>query len=129
MNLNTLQILALIVTFITALKLMIMITKRNSFKSLLEAYKNSISANSWLYFSIYTGLSIFILYLIRTTGVSYTEILAVCMFVGMLMNAALIGMNLFPHYDLDKVNWRMIAIYTLIFLFVMFKSLQEIFNF
>ena len=83
-----------------------------------------------LYFSIYLLCSILFLYLIRTySDISYTEILACSMFIAFLINAGFMGISIIENYDLSKINWKMIWIYTLVWIFVMFKSIQEIFNF
>jgi len=130
MEFNTIQIIALIVIAITIIKLSFMLFKRASFDSFVESYKSSISKKPWIYFSIYLFISIVILYFIRTsTDVSYTEIVAISMFVGFLINAGLVSTNLILHYDLSKLNWNMFIPYLVIWLFIMFKSLQEIFNF
>ena len=107
-----------------------MLLKRKSFDSFIEFYKSSISKRPWQYFSAYLFISIVILYFIRTnTDISYTEILAISMFVAFLINAGLMSTNLLQHYDLSKLNWNMAIPYLVIWLFIMFKSLQEIFNF
>ena len=130
MKFNTIQIIALIVIAITIIKLSFMLFKRTSFDSFLESYKSSISKKPWIYFSIYLFISIVILYFIRTnTDISYTEIVAISMFVAFLINAGLMSTNLLQHYDLSKLNWNMAIPYLVIWLFIMFKSLQEIFNF
>ena len=130
MELNAIEIISLLVIAITTIKLSFMLFKRNSFNAFLEFYKSSISKNPWLYFSFYMIIAISILYSIRAnTDISYTEIVAVSMFLAFLINAGLMGMNIIQHYDLSKINWKMIMFYTSIWLFLMFKSLQEIFNF
>ena len=130
MKFDTIQIIALIVIAITVIKLAFMLFKRNSFDSFFESYKSSVTKNPWLYFSIYLFISILTLYFIRAnTDTSYTQIVAVCMFLSFLLNAALIGTDLLKHYDLSKINWTMVGIYILIWFFIMFKSIQEIFNF
>ena len=107
-----------------------MLFKRNSFDTFIESYKSSIIKKPWAYFSIYLFFSILILYFIRNnTDISYTEIVAVSMFISFLINASLMGTNLLEHYDLSKINWNMLGIYIIVWLFLMFKSLQEIFNF
>ena len=130
MELNTIEIISLLVIAITIIKLSIMLFKKNSFNAFIEFYKSSISKNPWLYFSFYMMIAISILYFIRVnTNISYTEIVAVSMFLAFLINAGLMGTNIIQHYDLSKINWKMIMFYISIWLFLMFKSLQEIFNF
>ena len=130
MELNTIEIISLLVIAITIIKLSIMLFKKNSFNAFIEFYKSSISKNPWLYFSFYMMIAISILCFIRVnTNISYTEIVAVSMFLAFLINAGLMGTNIIQHYDLSKINWKMIMFYISIWLFLMFKSLQEIFNF
>ena len=130
MEFNTIQILALIFVVITCIKLFFFILKRNSFDTFTDSYKSSIHDNPWLYFSIYLFCSIIFLCLIRSySDISYTEILACCMFFAFLINSGLISTSIIQHYDLSKINWRMMWIYIMIWLFIMFKSIQEIFNF
>ena len=130
MEFNTIQIIALIVIAITIIKLSFMLFKRASFDSFFESYKSSIGKKPWLYFSMYLFISILILYFIRTNSdISYTHIVAVAMFISFLINAGLMGTNILQHYDLSKINWNMVGLYILVWLFIMFKSLQEIFNF
>ena len=130
MEYNTIQTIALIVIVITFIKLSLMLFKRKSFDSFIEFYKSSMSKRPWQYFSLYLFISIVILYFIRTnTDISYTEIVAVSIFMAFLMNAGLMSTNLLQHYDLSMLNWNMAIPYLIIWLFIMFKSLQEIFNF
>ena len=130
MGFSTIQILALACVVITFVKLFFFILKRNSFDSFIESYKTLTRNSPWLYFSIYLLCSILFLYLIRTySDISYTEILACSMFIAFLINAGFMGISIIENYDLSKINWKMIWIYTLVWIFVMFKSIQEIFNF
>lgn len=130
MELNAIEIISLLVIAITIIKLSFMLFKKNSFNAFIEFYKSSISKNPWLYFSFYMMIAISILYFIRVNAnISYTEIVAVSMFLAFLINAGLMGTNIIQHYDLSKINWKMIMFYISIWLFLMFKSLQEIFNF
>ena len=130
MGFNTIQIIVIIIIAMTVVKLSFLLFKRNSFDSFIESYKSSVSKKPWMYFSIYLFFSILILYFIRTTSdISYTQITATSMFVAFLINAGLMGTNMLQHYDLSKVNWTMLGVYSFVWLFVMFKALQEIFNF
>ena len=136
MKLNSLQIIALVVAAITILKLVFfMFGRKDYLDSRVKSYVNKVNCNKWLYFSIYTSLSILALYFIRQytdingNPISYTEILAVMMFMAMLFNAVLIAANLISHLSLDKYNWGMIGTYSIIWLFIIFKSIQEIFNY
>ena len=130
MEFSTIQILALIFVVITCIKLFFFVLKRNSFDSFVDSYKSSIQNNPWLYFSIYLLCSILFLYFIRTySDISYTEILGCCLFVAFLINSGLISTSIIQHYDLSKINWKMMWIYIMVWIFIMFKSIQEIFNF
>lgn len=130
MEFNTIQIIAILAVVITCIKLFFFILKRNSFETFIDSYKSSINNMPWLYFSVYILISILILYLIRTySDLSYTNILASCMFVAFLINAGLMGTSMIQHYNFSKINWKMMWIYIGIWIFIMFKSLQEIFNF
>ena len=130
MEFSVIQILALITVVITCIKLFFFVLKKNSFDSFLTSYKTSLNNNPWMYFSVYLSCSILFLYLIRSySNVSYTEILACCMFVAFLMNSGLISTSIIQHYDLSKINWKMTWIYIMVWIFIMFKSIQEIFNF
>ena len=124
MELNAIEIISLLVIAITIIKLSFMLFKKNSFNAFIEFYKSSISKNPWLYFSFYMMIAISILCFIRVnTNISYTEIVAVSMFLAFLINAGLMGTNIIQHYDLSKINWKMIMFYISIWLFLMFKSL------
>ena len=46
-----------------------------------------------------------------------------------LINAGFMGTSIIENYDLSKINWKMMGIYLFIWFFVMFKAVQEIFNF
>ena len=130
MKFNSIQIIALILVGITFIKLSFMVFRKNSFNSFFESYKSSVSKKPWVYFNLYFFSSIIILYFIKTnTDVPYTEIVAITMFVSFLINAGIMGTNLIEHYDWSKINWKMMTPYILVWIFLMFKSLQEIFNF
>ena len=130
MELNAIQIISLILIGMTIIKLSFMIFKKNSFNAFLEFYKSSTSKMPWRYFSVYMIIAILILYFIRAnTDISYTEIVVVSMFFAFLISAGFMGMDIIRYYDLSKINWKMIMLYASIWLFLMFKSLQEIFNF
>ena len=130
MDFNTIQILVLILISLTIIKLFFLIIKRQSFESFLEAYKKSAIKYKWIFFFTYLSFSILCLYLIRTySDISYTEITATTMFLSFLINAGFMGTSIIENYDLSKINWKMMGIYLFIWFFVMFKAVQEIFNF
>jgi len=124
------QILVLILVAMTIIKLFFLIVRRKSFESFLEAYKQSVVKYRWIYFFTYLSFSIVCLYLIRTySDITYTEITATTMFLAFLMNAGFMGTSIIESYDLSKINWKMMGMYIFIWFFVMFKAVQEIFNF
>ena len=130
MKFNSIQIIALILVAITFIKISFMVFKMNSFNSFFESYKRSANKKPWLHFNLYFFSAIVILYFIKTnSNISYTEIMAITTFVSFLINAGIMGTNLLEHYDLSKTNWKMMTPYILIWIFLIFKSLQEIFNF
>jgi len=129
MELTSIQIIVLIAVALTIIKISFLIFKRSSFNEFTQSYVTSINNNQWLYFSIYYLLSIIIFYFIKTTtDITYTEITATTMFLAFLMNAALIGTNLYKNLNIDNYNWKMITLYSLFWIFIMYKALLEIFN-
>ena len=130
MKFNSIQIIALILVGITFIKISFMVFKMNSFNSFFESYKISANKKPWLYFNLYFFSAIAILYFIKTNSdISYTEIMAITTFVSFLINAGIMGTNLLEHYALSKTNWKMMTPYIIVWIFLIFKSLQEIFNF
>ena len=128
MDFNSIQILVLILVAISSIKILFMIFKKQSFESFANSYIDSIKNNPWLYFSIYLSLSILCLYLIITKStISYTEIAACTLFMAFLINAGMIGTSILDKINFSKINWKMGSIYISIWLFVMYKALEEIF--
>ena len=82
------------------------------------------------YFITYFSLAIFSLYILRSANINYTTIVAASVFIAFLINCAFIAMpSMYDGLDFSKINWTMMGVYTFTWLFIMFKSLQEIFNF
>ena len=129
MLLNNLEILAVIFAGIGILKISALCFSRNTFDSFIENYKKSINNYPWFYFIVYLLISIGCLVFIRSANISYTIIISITMFVTFLINAGLISTTIIENYDLKNINWKMMGIYTFIWLFIMFKAIQEIFKF
>jgi len=129
MLLNNLEILAVIFVGIGILKISALCFSRNTFDSFIENYKKSINNYPWFYFIVYLLISIGCLVLIRSANISYTIIISITMFVTFLINAGLISTTIIENYDLKNINWKMMGIYTFIWLFIMFKAIQEIIKF
>ena len=129
MLLNNLEILAVIFVGIGVLKILALFFSRNTFDSFIENYKKSINNYPWFYYIVYLLISISCLILIRSANISYTLIISVSMFVAFLINTGLIGTTMIENYYLKKINWKMMGTYIFIWLFIMFKAIQEIFKF
>ena len=130
MSIDSIQILAISITLLTVIKLSYMFAKRNSWSKIIELYSKSTTKYSWRYFITYFSLAIFSLYILRSANISYATIVAVSLFIAFLINSAFIAMpSMYEGLDLSKTNWTMLGAYTFVWLFIMFKSLQEIFNF
>ena len=119
-----------ITILIVIIKLLYMFFKKKSLNTFIQSYNKFINKNSYMVFTIYLSLSLISLYFLRLSDISYTLILANSMFFGFLINSAFIAMpSLYDNFDFSKINWKMIGIYTFIWLYIMFRSIQEIFNF
>ena len=130
MTLNSIQIIAILKILIVIIKLLYMFFKKKSLNTFIQSYNKFINKNSYMVFTIYLSLSLISLYFLRLSDISYTLILANSMFFGFLINSGFIAMpSLYNNFDFSKINWKMIGIYTLIWLYIMFRSIQEIFNF
>ena len=128
---ETLEILALTLISLTIIKLFLLGVTKESRQRFTNTYAKSITENHWLYFTMYFSISLFCLYLIRTTSLlTYTQILAVSMFFAFLINSGLTAMpSIYENFNLSKMNKVKITLYTLVWLFIMYKALKEIFNF
>ena len=128
---GTIEILALTLISLTVIKLFLLGTTKESWQRFSNIYAKSITENHWLYFAIYFSISLFCLYLIRTTSLlTYTQILAVSMFFGFLINSALTAMpSIYENFNFSKMNKIQITLYTLVWFFIMYQSIKEIFNF
>ena len=128
---ETLEILALTLISITILKLFLLGATKESWQRFTNIYVKSITENHWLYFTMYFSISLFCLYLIRTTSLlTYTQILAVSMFVAFLINSGLTAMpSIYENFNFLKINKVKITLYTLVWFYIMYKAIKEIFYF
>ena len=128
---ETIEILAITLISLTVIKLFFLGFTKESWQRFFNMYTKSVSNNHWLYFIIYFLISLFCLYLIRTTSLlTYTQILAVSMFVGFLINSGLTAMpSMYENFNFSKMNKIQITLYTLVWFFIMYHSIKEIFNF
>ena len=127
---ETIEILALTLISLTIIKLFLLGVTKESWQRFTNTYVKSITENHWLYFTMYFSLSLFCLYLIRTTSLlTYTQILAVSMFFAFLINSGLTAMpSIYENLDLSKMNKVKITLYSLVWFFIMYRAIKEIFN-
>jgi len=128
MELNNIELLALATIIISILKIIFLIFKIDLFMNFFENYKKSTSNYPWTFFCIYLLFSLMCLFFLRSEGISYTIIVGVTLFISFLINAGLLGMSVIELFNFDRMDWRKVWIYILIWLFIMFKAFQEIFN-
>ena len=128
---ETVEILAITLISLTIIKFFLLGTTKESWQRFTNMYAKSMTENHWLYFTIYFSISLFCLYLIRTTSLlTYTQILAVSMFFAFLINSAFTAMpSFYKNVDLSKMNKVKITLYILVWFFIMYQSIKEIFNF
>ena len=128
---ETLEILALTLISITILKFLLLGFTAKSWQKFMNVYSKSLVKNHWLYFIIYFSTSLLCLYFIRTTSLmTYTQILAVSMFFAFLINSGLTAMpSIYENFNLSKINKIKVTLYTLIWFYIMYRSIKEIFNF
>ena len=128
---ETLEILALTLISITILKFLLFGFTAKSWHKFMNAYSKSLVKNHWLYFIIYFSISLFCLYLIRTTSLlTYTQILAVSMFFAFLINSGLTAMpSIYENFNFSKMNKVKITLYSLVWFFIMYRAIKEIVNF
>ncbi len=124
--------LQLIVTVFVALgvfKILYMLLNKEGMNKFIKSYYRSMYNRPWLYHNIYMALAIGILYCLRKYGMSYTQIVGVTAFMGFMINAAFTAYprEMFENLTLDKLNWKRISVYMIIFLYIIAKALQEIF--
>ena len=127
---ETIEILALTLISLTIIKLFLLGVTKESWQRFTNTYVKSITENHWLYFTMYFSLSLFCLYLIRTTSLlTYTQILAVSMFVAFLINSGLTAMpSIYENFNFLKINKVKITLYTLVWFYIMYRAIKEIFN-
>ena len=128
---ETLEILALTLISITILKFLLLGFTAKSWQKFMNVYSKSLVKNHWLYFIIYFSTSLLCLYFIRTTSLmTYTQILAVSMFFVFLINSGLTAMpSIYENFNLSKMNKVKITLYSLVWYFIMYRAIKEIFNF
>ena len=128
---ETIEILALALISLTIIKIFLLGLTKESWQRFSKKYAQSITENNWLYFTIYFSISLFCLYLIRTTSLlTYTQIIAVSMFFAFLINSGLTAMpSIYENFNLSKINKVQITLYTFVWFFIMYQSIKEIFNF
>ena len=128
---ETIEILALALISLTIIKIFLLGLTIESWQRFSKRYTKSITENNWLYFTIYFSISLFCLYLIRTTSLlTYTQIIAVSMFFAFLINSGLTAMpSIYENFNLSKINKVQITLYTFVWFFIMYQSIKEIFNF
>ena len=128
---ETIEILALALISLTIIKIFLLGLTKESWQIFSKKYAKSITENNWLYFTIYFSISLFCLYLIRTTSLlTYTQIIAVSMFFAFLINSGLTAMpSIYENFNLSKINKVQITLYTFVWFFIMYQSIKEIFNF
>ena len=128
---ETIEILALVLISLTVIKLFLLGTTKESWQRFTNMYAKSMTENHWLYFTIYFSISLFCLYLIRTTSLlTYTQIIAGSMFFAFLINSGLTAMpSMYENLIFSKMNKIQITLYTLVWFFIMYRSIKEIFNF
>ena len=128
---ETIEILALALISLTIIKIFLLGLTKESWQIFSKKYAKSITENNWLYFTIYFSISLFCLYLIRTTSLlTYTQIIAVSMFFAFLINSGLTAMpSIYENFNLSKINKVQIILYTFVWFFIMYQSIKEIFNF
>ena len=102
---ETIEILALTLISLTIIKLFLLGVTKESWQRFTNTYAKSITENHWLYFTMYFSISLFCLYLIRTTSLlTYTQILAVSMFFAFLINSGLTAMpSIYENFNLSKI--------------------------
>ena len=125
------EVIALIIISLSIVKITVMLFSKNIFNSFIKAYKNSISNNKWIYFSVYFLLSIFILYLVKTnTDITYTQIIVVATFISFMINAVFMAIpSFYEHFDISKMNHIMVGLYMSVWIFLIYKTLKELFKF
>ena len=127
---ETLEILALTLISMTILKFLLLGFTAESRQKFMNAYSKSLIKNHWLYFIIYFSISLLCLYFIRTTSLmTYTQILAVSMFFAFLINSGLTAMpSIYENFNLSKVYKIKVTLYTLLWFYIIYRAIKEIFN-
>ena len=129
---NIIEKLALIIIFISVVKLIGMFAFKKFFNEFVKSYIQSIGKNPWMYFIVYYSLSIIVLSIIlNNTKITYTEITAIMIFFSFFINAGFISINpnIYEKLDMSKIDWPKCSLYLALWLTIMYKALKEIFNF
>ena len=126
---SSLQLLATFLIVIALFKIIYMLLNKDGMNKFIKSYYSSMSNRPWFYHNIYIILAIGTLYILKTNGLSYVEILGTMMFFSFMINAAFTSYpkEMFSNLTLDNINWKMLSAYMIIFLYIMAKAICEIF--
>lgn len=124
-----LQIIVTIFVGLGIFKILYMLLNKGGMNSFIKSYYKSMYDKPWLYHNIYMALAIGILYCLIKYGTSYTQIVGVTAFMGFMINAAFTAYpkGMFEDFTLDKIHWKRLSIYMVLWLYLMAKAIQEIF--
>ena len=127
MNFGTLEILALILIAVAAIKLIILIINPDIWYTFIE----KLYSKPQLISIIALLLAAYVLYLIINSGVTIVEILAVCLFIALLM---MVGI---AQYAGEIVSWvrekdhifimKELWLYTIVWLLLLIWGVQKLF--
>ena len=126
---DSLQIIVTVFVALGIFKLLYMVLNREGMNRFIKSYYKSMYNRPLLYHNIYMSLAIGILYCLRKYGMSYVEILGSIAFVAFMINAAFTAYprDMFENLTLDKINWKRLSIYMILWLYIMAQALCEIF--
>ena len=127
MNFGTIEILALILIVIAAIKLIFLVVNPDVW----YAFIGKIYSKPRLISFIALLLAAYVLYLIINSGVTIVEILAVCLFIALLMTVGV------AQYAGEIVNWirekdhifimKELWLYTIVWLLLLVWGVQKLF--
>ena len=125
---KSMNIVVICIVALSGIKLIYMFFNKQGFNRFIKSYYKIMYNYPWLFHNIYIGLSILILYALRQYGMTYTELLCAMMLFGFMVNAAFTAYpkEMFENLTLEKINYSRIITYIIIFIFIMFKAIQEI---
>ena len=126
---SSLQLLATFLIVIVLFKIMYMLLNKDGMNKFIKSYYSSMSNRPWLYHNIYMILALGTLYILRTNGLSYVQIVSTMMFVAFMINAAFTSYpkGIFNELTLDNINWKRLSIYMIVWVYIMIKATCEIF--